>query len=113
MMKIWLLGVSIYPISYVISVIIKLFGNKSYPFELPASFPLLFITVFLDSLLNRLEQFNIVISASLIIIILIGINAICFASIISILPKGWRPIALIILYILLVAINSYNIDINL
>lgn len=113
MMKIWLLGGSIYPISYVISVIIKLFGNKSYPFELPASFPLFIITVFLDSLLNRLEQLNIVISASLIIIILISINAICFVSIISFLPKEWRPIALIILYILLVAFNSYNIDINL
>ena len=112
-MKIWLLGMSIYPISYVMSVIIKLFGGKSYPFELPASFPLFIITVFLDSLLNRLEQLNIVISASLIIIILISINAACFALIISILPKDWRPIAIVILYILLVAINTYIPEINL
>lgn len=111
----WLLGISIYPVSYVLTVIIGLLMGGSNIFDPPASYPAWVILLSVDSLLNRcgtgLAQMPIV-AWCIILLLLISINAICFVSICSILPRNWKPIALIILYIVLVAINSYKVEIN-
>jgi len=117
---IWLLGLSIYPVSYILTVVIKLIEGKGIIFEPPASFPAWLILIFLDSLLNRfgtsLTKLNAFASSFFhlfFVVILTSINTICFVVIISLLPKDWRPIAIVILYILLVAINTYIPEINL
>ena len=120
-MKIWFIGLSIYPVSYIVSSIIKLLGSKNYIFELPESIPFMFVITFLEPLLKQFfgadsGQLNMVelsIVYLLFIVILISINTIFFVSIISILPKNWKFIAIIIMYILFVAINSYIPEINL
>lgn len=126
MQIIWFLGLSIYPVSYILSIIIRLLGGgrgagESYILEPPASIPFWCLLTFLDSIVNRFfgtnsGQFNTTMQSVfwlLLIVILIAINTICFKVVISILPRNWRFAAIIILYIFLVAINAYIPEINL
>jgi len=110
-----LVGISIYPVSYILTVIIKLLRSQNNIFAPMASGPTWIILLPLDSLLHRfgtgVAQLG-TLSWCIIVVLLIALNAICFISICSIIPRKWNPAAIIILYIIFVAINSYKVDIN-
>ena len=83
-MKIWLFGMSIYPLSWSISIAFKSLSGKANIFEVPGSDLGLFIVIWWDSLLHlfgtSITQLNQVVFDIIFLLILISVNAICLFS---------------------------------
>ena len=114
--RLWLIGASIYPVSYIVFQIYKLPSNYTN-YDPPGSLPFWLLLVAVDSML---EPFGIGTASKgghvvtyLILFLLFLMSAVCLVFICKLVPPKWRPMIAVIVYITLVALNAHEIDVNL
>lgn len=111
----WILGISIYPVSYSVGIILKLIKHQNNIFDPIGSLLMWSVVLPLDSLLNcfgtGIDHVGNIFWF-IVFLFFTVVNAIAFVWICSILPQKWQPIIFIMLYIVLVVINSYDLNLS-
>ena len=116
----WIYGLSIYPVSYYLTVICKLINGEKDLFGMHGSIPEWVIMLGADSILHQfwgisLTQLSPLISTMffiMYIVLAVLINASLFVLIARFLPSKWKPVSIIILYIMFLAFNCSIPDID-
>lgn len=117
----WIYGLSIYPISYLLIVISKLILGEGMLFGTYGSILEWVIILFSQWILDQffggvsLAQPGLIMSTLFFImhvVLVVLINAACFVLIARFLPIKWKPVSIVILYIMFLAFNCYIPDIG-
>jgi hypothetical protein len=118
MKKFDFIGLSIYPVSYALSIVLKIINNGHNIFEPPASLPFwLLVSPLWDMFdfvgINRLDGGNGFLYCFFVILTVAVISTSIFVLTSKLPLKRYKFFVLLALYIFLVVINGYTIEVDM
>jgi hypothetical protein len=117
----WIYGLSIYPVSYLLTVIFKMISGERILFGTYGSIVEWAIIFFSQWILDQffggisLAQPGLIMSTMFFImhiVLVVLINASIFVLITRFLPMKWKPVSIVILYVMFLSFNCYIPDIG-